>query len=599
MITANAGSYAKDEAKSFVDSIIASGAARPEEAMVEAERRAVAPNQIVAANNAPKAPPPPAALGKKTSAKPLYEYGLYNPTTPSSSATNQAAPADMVARGRVAAPAVIARPQVEVMPPAYQAQGRDKFDDKPTNTVKTVSAEPVSTFSVDVDTASYSFMRSSLNNGILPSAEQVRVEELINYFPYDYEAASSKDKPFKANVSVYPTPWNADTKLMHIGIKGYELKQAEKPRSNLVFLIDTSGSMNQQNKLPMLIHSFKMMLNTLEPEDYVSIVTYAGQAGTALEPTLVKDKETIIQALENLRAGGSTAGASGIQQAYALAERHKVDKGINRVILATDGDFNVGITDTEQLKTYIEKKRETGIFLSTLGFGRGNYNDALMQTLAQHGNGNAAYIDTLSEAQKVLVEEASSTIFPIAKDVKIQVEFNPAQIAEYRLIGYETRMLNREDFNNDKIDAGDIGAGHTVTALYEMTPVGSASRMVDDLRYGKAQQPAPVADAGTSDEYAFVKMRYKLPDEDKSQLITTPVGAAAEFNSLAAAPADSRFATAVAAFGQKLRGGEYLGDFDYDAIIKAATNAKGDDPFGYRAELVNLVKLADGIDQTQ
>lgn len=483
-------------------------------------------------------------------------------------------------------------PSIGIMP-EYQPQGGDQFEGKAANPVKLVTEAPVSTFSIDVDTASYSFMRSSLNSGITPKKEQIRTEELINYFPYDYQAPISKDKPFKANVSVYPTPWNPDTQLMHIGIKGYELKQNEKPRSNLVFLIDTSGSMNQQNKLPLLINSFKLMLDGLKPNDRVGIVTYAGNAGVVLAPTLVEDKATIIAALENLRAGGSTAGAAGIRQAYLMAESYQVEGGINRVILATDGDFNVGITDPDELKSYIEEKRDSGVFLSILGFGRGNYNDALMQTLAQHGNGNASYIDTLSEAQKVLVEEAGSTIFPIAKDVKIQVEFNPNTVEEYRLIGYETRMLNREDFNNDKVDAGDIGAGHSVTAIYELTPVGSKGKMIDDLRYGKpvAVQATPEME-GNQDELAFVKMRYKLPDSSTSKLITTPVGKSATYDSFEAAPTDTRFATTVAAFGQKLQGGEYLKDYSVDDMVAAATAAKGDDPFGYRAEFIRLMKLA-------
>lgn len=577
--------------------------------MITAEAEPSTP-LITVAKNVPQSPPAELKgnasdpLDAALKSAPNHTSGKQHAQQRSAEATyspgtimGQAASVNIAASGQMVPQSIIpSYPTPDSIPPIAE-QGRDQFDGKKANPVKSVSTEPVSTFSIDVDTASYSFMRSSLNNGKIPRPEQVRVEELINYFPYDYEPAASKERPFKANVSVFPAPWNKHTKLMHIGIKGYELKQAEKPRSNLVFLIDTSGSMNQQNKLPLLINSFKLMLNKLQPEDTISIVTYAGSAGTALEPTQVKDKATIIQALENLRAGGATAGASGIQQAYALAERNKLEKGINRVILATDGDFNVGITDQEQLKSYIEKKRESGVFLSTIGFGRGNYNDALMQTLAQHGNGNAAYIDTLSEAQKVLVEEAGSTIFPIAKDVKIQVEFNPAKIAEYRLIGYETRRLNREDFNNDKVDAGDIGAGHTVTAIYEITPVGSEAQMMDELRYAE-NQPMQAAKQTPIDnnEYAFVKMRYKLPAESKSQLITTPVGKAAEFETLADTPTDVRFATSVAAFGQKLQHSEYLNDYDYDSILKDATSARGEDPFGYRSEFIHLIRLTQQLD---
>ena len=349
----------------------------------------------------------------------------------------------------------------------YRDQGRDKFNEITPNPIKVATQDPVSTFSIDVDTASYSFMRASLNRGVLPQRDSVRVEEMINYFPYDYSPPADKSEPFVTHVSVVPTPWNTETKLLHIGIKGYELPQIERPHSNLVFLLDTSGSMNAPNKLPLLVNSFKLLLQSLEAEDTVSIVTYAGSAGTVLPPTKVKERAKILASLDRLRSGGSTAGAEGIRQAYQLAEQNYEKSGVNRVILATDGDFNVGITNQEELKSFVERKRKTGISLSVLGFGQGNYNDALMQTLAQNGNGNAAYIDSLSEARKVLVEEASSTLFTIAKDVKIQIEFNPATVAEYRLIGYETRLLNREDFNNDKIDAGEIGAGHSVTAIYE------------------------------------------------------------------------------------------------------------------------------------
>jgi len=471
----------------------------------------------------------------------------------------------------------------------YEDQGRDRFTNIVTNPVKVVTEEPVSTFSIDVDTASYGFMRASLNNGVLPQKDAVRIEELINYFPYDYAAPDGRATPFAASVSVMPTPWNKATKLLHIGIKGYALSPGEKPRSNLVFLIDTSGSMNAPNKLPLLINAFKLLVDTLEPDDTVAIVTYAGGAGVALEPTKVSERGKILASLERLRSGGSTAGAEGIRQAYLLAEQNFVEDGVNRVILATDGDFNVGITDTDELKSYIERKRATGVFLSVLGFGMGNYNDALMQTLAQNGNGNAAYIDTLSEARKVLVEEATSTLFTIAKDVKLQIEFNPDTVAEYRLIGYETRLLNREDFNNDKVDAGDIGSGHTVTAIYELTPVGSGAALIDELRY----QPRTEATTDrAADEYAFLKIRFKLPDSDTSTLITLPVTPDHESATIAAAPREARFAAAVAGFGQLLRGGRYTGELTHDDVIELAQGARGEDPFGYRAEFINLVRLA-------
>lgn len=480
-----------------------------------------------------------------------------------------------------------------VLPAQYEDQGRDKFSSPEANPVKVVAEDPVSTFSVDVDTASYAFLRASLNRGVLPQKNAVRIEEMINYFDYAYQGPDSRAQPFKANVAVMPSPWNAETKLLRIGIKGYELPKTERPRTNLVFLLDTSGSMRAPNKLPLLRSSFKLLLGTLQAEDTVSIVTYAGRAGTVLEPTKVSDKAKILGALDRLNAGGSTAGAEGIRQAYRLAEQNAVKDGVNRVILATDGDFNVGITNPEELKSFVERKRKSGVTLSVLGFGMGNYNDALMQTLAQNGNGNAAYIDSLNEARKVLVKEAGSTLFTIAKDVKLQLEFNPAKVAEYRLIGYETRILKREDFNNDKVDAGDIGAGHTVTALYEITPTGAKTRLVDGLRYQKkaAETAASRADAD-SNEFAFLKIRYKQPQGTKSTLITTPVTAADQVASVDAAPADARFAAAVAAFGQLLKGGRYTGEYSYDDVIKLALGAKGVDEYGHRAEFINLVRAA-------
>ena len=465
----------------------------------------------------------------------------------------------------------------------YRDQGRDKFTDIVSNPVKVAAEEPVSTFSIDVDTSSYAFMRASLNNNTLPQKDAVRVEELINYFPYDYAAPSDRSEPFKATVSVFPTPWNANTKLMHVGIKGFTINGSERPPANLVFLIDTSGSMDEPNKLPLLRNAMKLLVETLGPNDSVAIVTYAGNAGTVLEPTKAANKARILAALDGLTSAGSTAGAEGIRQAYQLAELNLNTLGINRVILATDGDFNVGITDPEELKSFVERKRATGVYLSVLGFGMGNYNDELMQTLAQNGNGNAAYIDTINEARKALVDGASAMLFPIATDVKIQVEFNPQAVSEYRLVGYETRLLNREDFNNDKVDAGDIGAGHTVTAIYEVTPKDSKAALNDPLRYG-TEPPKNTAATG---ELAFLKIRYKLPGEDTSKLITTPVGAATE-----TAPADALFATAVAAFGQILRGGQYTGTYSYDDVVKLAQSAKGADEFGYRAEFINLVRLA-------
>jgi len=476
--------------------------------------------------------------------------------------------------------------------PPYHDEGRDRFTATTQNPFKLVSDEPVSTFSIDVDTASYAFVRASLNRSNLPQPAAVRTEELVNYFPYDYAAPTSAAQPFSTNVAVFPSPWNAGRKLVRIGIRGYDIQRATRPRANLVFLIDTSGSMNEPNKLPLVKQSLNMLLDSLDGDDSVAIVTYAGYAGTALAPTPASQKARIRAVINGLGAGGGTAGAEGIRQAYALAEQNLDPHGVNRVMLATDGDFNIGITDKDELKGYIERERGKGVFLSVLGFGMGNYNDGLMQALAQNGNGAAAYIDTLNEARKTLVDEASSTLFPIAKDVKIQVEFNPATVSEYRLIGYETRMLNREDFNNDKVDAGDVGSGQTVTALYEVTPVGGP-RTVDGLRYA----PGPMVEArcaqcGTGGELGFVKIRYKLPKSDTSRLISTPIDQRSAYATFAAAPQDARFATGVAAFAELLRGGKYNGSMTYDDVLRIATNARGEDSFGYRSEFIQMVRAA-------
>lgn len=496
--------------------------------------------------------------------------------------------ADGYAASRIAAPA----PMVGIIggmddAPALYQQNTEKFPDADMNPLKITSEEPVSTFSIDVDTASYAFVRSSILGGNLPPADAVRTEEMINYFSYDYPVPERAEVPFTTSVTVMDTPWNPDTKLLHIGIKGYELPIEDRPPVNLVFLIDTSGSMQDSNKLPLLINSFRLMLSNLQPHDKVAIVTYAGSAGTVLEPTSASDSTAILASLGNLYAGGSTAGQAGLQQAYALAEQMaNGNEATSRVILATDGDFNVGISDPEALKEYVEDKREGGVYLSVLGFGRGNYNDALMQTLAQNGNGTAAYIDTLAEAQKVLVDQIGGALFTIAQDVKIQVEFNPAEIAEYRLIGYETRALNREDFNNDAVDAGEIGAGHTVTAIYEITPVGSPAVMVDELRYGTDE----VGSVNTG-EYAFLKLRYKNPGEDVSNLITTPITPDAN----AGLGGETHFAAAVAGFGQILRGDNLMHGWTIEDALALAETSKGEDRFGYRRELVTLMRLAESL----
>ncbi|WP_299746241.1 VWA domain-containing protein [Devosia sp.] len=469
----------------------------------------------------------------------------------------------------------------------------DEFTQFDESRLKVVADESVSTFSIDVDTASYSYVRSMLDDGYVPEPDAVRLEELINYFPYDYAPADSAAVPFKPTMAVFPTPWNPKTQLLHIGIKGYVPPAGEDKPSNLVFLIDTSGSMDEPNKLPLLKRAFALLVDQLSAKDTVSIVTYAGSAGVVLEPTKADDKAKILAALDNLAAGGSTAGAEGIELAYKLAEQAKVTDGTNRVILATDGDFNVGIDNPDDLETFIKAKREGGVTLSVLGFGRGNLDDATMQALAQNGNGNASYIDNFREAQKVLVEEGGSTLDMIAKDVKIQVEFNPAMVSEYRLIGYETRALNREDFNNDTVDAGDIGAGHTVTAIYEITPAGSDANLVDPLRYGAPTDPSlAVATMNAPTELAFLKMRYKLPNEDVSQLLEVPVTPSVVYGDIDAVNPDMKFAAAVAAFGQKLKGSNYGGAMSWSDIAMLAQTGRGADTSGYRAEFMGLIKTA-------
>ncbi|MBF0588332.1 MAG: VWA domain-containing protein [Magnetococcales bacterium] len=485
-------------------------------------------------------------------------------------------------------------PSVDAVVISEAQEERDQFQSVKSSPVHRVAEQPVSTFSVDVDSASYSFVRRMINQGRLPQPDAVRVEEMINYFDYDYALPQDANTPFQPTVAIYPTPWNPDTKLMHIGIKGYRAESVTKPRSNLVFLLDVSGSMHAEDKLPLLKKSLGMLVNTLEPEDTVAIVVYAGAAGTVLEPTSIRQKHKIMAALNTLRAGGSTAGGQGIELAYSLAQSNFDQAAVNRVILATDGDFNVGVSNISALKGLIARKRESGVFLSVLGFGRGNYNDHLMQQLAQNGNGIAAYIDSLNEARKVLVQEASANLFPIAKDVKIQVEFNPKRVSEYRLIGYETRHLAREDFNNDKVDAGDIGAGHTVTALYEIVPVGSPAQHSDPLRYGK-KPSVERGEINKGGEFAYLKLRYKLPGGTSSRLISQPITDDHQLATIDNSSTDQRFAAAVAAFGQSLKGGKYLNKFGYNEMIKLALEAKGQDRFGYRAELINLMRLAQTL----
>ena len=467
---------------------------------------------------------------------------------------------------------------------------RDRYQDVELNGVKLVAQEPVSTFSIDVDTASYSNVRRMLNAGHLPPKDAVRIEELINYFDYGYDLPKSKSVPFETTVKVVPSPWSEGRQLMHVAVQGYDINRDARPPLNLTLLIDVSGSMSAENKLPLAIQSLKLLINEMTAKDTIAIAVYAGAAGTVLEPTSGADKQKIIAALDRLSAGGSTAGGEGLRLAYNLAKQNFSKNSVNRVMLLSDGDFNVGINDPEALEDFVSRERESGVYLSILGFGGGNYNDLLMQKLAQSGNGMAAYIDTLNEGRKVLNDDLSGSMFSIADDVKIQVEFNPAKVAEYRLIGYETRILNREDFNNDKVDAGEIGAGSSVTAIYEITPVGSKATLIDPSRYQKT--PTPAAQGG-SNELAFLKLRYKMPGASTSKLVDRPITTADQVSDIRQAPESTRFATAVAAYGSMLRGDPYIDKaFNWDRVIDLANGAKGEDAFGYRAEFVSLARLA-------
>lgn len=482
-------------------------------------------------------------------------------------------------------------PQSPVMWQQHEVN-REQYQHFDESGIFVAKEQPVSTFSIDVDTGSYSNVRRMLNDGYLPPHDAVRLEEFVNYFNYDYQGPNSSEQPFAVNTEVFSAPWNSNAYLMQIGIKGFEPEQEELPPSNLVYLIDVSGSMKSEDKLGLVKKSLKLLAQESSEQDRISIVVYAGASGVVLEPTRGNDRMAIEQALDRLSAGGSTNGGAGIELAYKLAEQAFIKDGINRVVLATDGDFNVGTVNREQLIDLVERKRESGISFTTLGFGSGNYNEHLMEQLANKGNGNYGYIDSLQEARKLLVEQRAGTLMTIAKDVKIQVEFNPQVVAEYRLLGYENRALNREDFNNDKVDAGEIGAGHTVTALYEIVLVGSEGQRVDDLRYGTKQEQV----SKLADEAALVKLRYKMPDEDKSQLISHIIERQ-QFGAEKKVAGDSQFAASVAGFAQLLRGGRYLNGWDWQQAIELAQNSKGADKDGYRGEMIQLMKMAKLLDE--
>ena len=538
---------------------------------------------VVLAEPAPAPAPKPAAKRAPAEARAHTEAVADNMRVESLVAPQSEAAADDLGAFALAEPTIAA---IDA-PGAQVPESTEAFANAEANPVKITANEPVSTFSVDVDTASYAIIRDALSGDYLPDPLSVRVEEMVNYFPYDYPAPDVGEAPFRPTVTVMPTPWNPGTRLVQIALQGRMPAVAERPALNLVFLIDTSGSMQDPDKLPLLKQSLGLMLSQLRPEDQVAIIAYAGSAGQVLPPTAAEERSTILAALDRLDAGGSTNGAEGLELAYQVAEGMTGKDEVSRILLATDGDFNVGIDDPAGLEAYVARKRDSGVYLSVLGFGRGNLDDAVMQSLAQNGNGTAAFIDTLQEARKVLVDQLTGALFPIADDVKIQVEWNPAMVAEYRLIGYETRALRREDFNNDAVDAGEIGAGHQVTAIYEVTAPGSPALLNDPLRYGTPE--ATVAPQTQGPELGFLRLRYKAPDEDVSALIETPI--------LAETPVtpDANFAAAIAGFGQLLRGSVYLGAWDYAQAIDLAVANRGDDPFGYRVEAVNLMRLAQSL----
>jgi Ca-activated chloride channel homolog len=494
--------------------------------------------------------------------------------------------------GRTVMPSVAYAPlpmsvQADTLPPGYRDQNREQYQKLADNPVHAVAETPVSTFSIDVDTGSYANVRRFLNGGQLPPPEAVRLEELVNYFPYAYPLPTGK-APFGVSTELAVTPWNPQTRLLRVAIRAADMSVAALPPANLVFLVDVSGSMHRREGLPMVQATLKLLVEQLRPQDRVSLVTYAGSSQVVLDSTSGSDKAAIRAAIDQLTAGGSTAGESGIQLAYQQAHKHLLKNGINRILLATDGDFNVGISDFDALKQLAADKRKSGVSLTTLGFGVDNYNEHLMEQLADAGNGNYAYIDNLREARKVLVDQLSSTLATVASDVKIQVEFNPAEVSEYRLLGYENRALKREDFSNDRVDAGEIGAGHRVTALYEIVPVGSKG-WLEPLRYQAAAKNDKQAG-----ELAWLRIRYKAPGQDSSKLLEQPIQAS-DLRTASQASEDLRFAAAVAAFAQQLKGGQYTGDFRLADSAVLARDAKGEDGFGLRAEFVQLVELAASL----
>jgi len=527
-----------------------------------------------------------AALTACQPASPSYESGMQK---------NSAAKKDLALDGAAEKPIPAEAPAAVAYSPAavYDVQetaphvtNTERYQKQPDQPVKAVAQEPVSTFSIDVDTGSYANVRRFLNDGGLPPEDAVRIEEIVNYFPYNYPLPTGTH-PFAIHTQTVDSPWQPEAKLIKIGIQAQDLAKKELPPANLVFLVDVSGSMDEPDKLPLVKKTLRILTEQLRPQDKVTLITYADGEALVLPPTSGDNKDEILRAINKLQAGGSTAGESALKMAYEQAQKAYVKNGINRILLATDGDFNVGVSSTDALKSMVAEKRKSGISLTTLGFGTGNYNEDMMEQIADAGDGNYSYIDNEKEAKKVLQHQLTSTLATVAQDVKIQVEFNPATVKEYRLVGYTNRTLRNEDFNNDKVDAGDIGSGHSVTAIYEIIPQGKQG-WLNESRY----QKAPAASGGKN-EYAFVKVRYKLPGQSTSKLIEQAVPAVSI--PLAQADEDTRLALAAASYAQALRGGEYNGKLDWDAIEQMAKQAKGKDPFGLQEEFVELVEIAKSL----
>ncbi|MEW6125756.1 MAG: VWA domain-containing protein [Acidobacteriota bacterium] len=480
------------------------------------------------------------------------------------------------------------QPEYKVQKGEFNTEDYKKIDE---NEFLAVNENPLSTFSIDVDTASYSNVRRFINNGQLPPKDAVRIEELINYFKYNYPQPEG-DAPFSISTELADCPWETSHKLVQIGLQGKNLDISKAPPSNLVFLLDTSGSMNSPDKLPLLKQAFKLLVNQLREKDHISIVAYAGSAGLVLEPTSGSNKEKILAAIERLEAGGSTAGGAGIQLAYNVAKENFIASGNNRVILATDGDFNVGVSSEGELVRLIEEKRQDGIFLTVVGFGTGNLKDSKMEQLADKGNGNYAYIDSVQEARKVFINEMGGTLFTIAKDVKIQVEFNPTRVQAYRLIGYENRLLKAEDFNDDRKDAGELGAGHSVTALYEIVPAGANAKLpkVDALKY---QEKMTKLEAYASNEVMMIKLRYKAPQESDSKLLSRAV--VDDRKNIESASVNFKFAAAVAEFGLLLRDSRFKANASHERCLELANQSRGEDEEGYRREFISLVEKSKDL----